>query len=117
MAATPKYGQMLFIGQSGTTYPTDLYVSDVANALIRFDAGAGASSSSETYVSFPERVVLRDFSMVTGTADTTKARILANNTPTSMVLRYDVHVSTNSNRPVLNIGFEKGTRISAFQIA
>ena len=109
---------MIFVGaKTGQTYPIDIYISDVAGALVRFDNGAGAGSASETFITFNEPVVLRDYSMVTGTTDVEKIRLLANNTPTNMVLRFDVHVSTNSNRPALNIGFNAGTRISGFQIA
>jgi hypothetical protein len=118
MVATPQYGQMIFLGaKTKQTYPVDIYVSDVNAALVRFDNGAGASATSETFITFNEPVVLKDYSMVTGTADTEKLRLLANNTPTNMVLRYVPHLTTNSNRPPLNIGFGQGTRISAFQIS
>jgi hypothetical protein len=118
MAATPQYGQMIFVGaKSKTTYPIDIYVSDVNAALVRFDNGAGAGAASETFITFNEPVVLKDFSMVTGTADTEKIRLLANNTPTNMVLRYVPHLTTNANRPPLSIGFGAGTRISGFQIS
>lgn len=117
MAATPKYGQMLFRTMSGRTIAVDLYVSDVANALIRFDGGAGSSSSSPDYWIAPEKCVLVDYSQVTGTADTTKMRLCFNGVPTASLLRYDIHVSTNSNRPVLSYGLNAGTRLTAIQLA
>ena len=117
MVATPQYGQMIFQGQSGTTYAVDLYVSDVNNGLVNFDGGGGAGSSAPTQWICPENVTLKDFSMTTGTADTEKVRLVVNNKPTGSVLRYVQHVSTNSNRPVLNIGFAKGSQVSAFQIS
>lgn len=117
MVATPKYGQMIFVGQSGVTYGVDLYVSDVNGALLNFDGGNGAGTSSPTTWIAPENVTLKDFSMTTGTADTEKIRLTVNNKPLPTTLRYLQHVSTNANRPVLNIGFAKGSQISAFQIS
>jgi len=117
MAATPQYGAMFFIGRSGKTYPIDIYVSDVNAALINFDGGAGAGSSSPTFWIAPEDVVLRDYSQVTGTADTEKIRMVADGKPTTHVLRYGVHLTTIATRPRLSIGFKAGTQISALQIS
>jgi len=118
MAATPQYGTMIFRGaNSGRTYVTDIYVSDVNNALVRFDSGAGASSSSDTFITFPEPVILEDYAQVSGTADTTRIRLLANGVPTPHILRYAVHLTSLNNRPRLSIGFNAGTRISALQMS
>jgi hypothetical protein len=117
MGATPKYGIFRFKGVSGKTYSIEVYVSDVANALITFDGGAGAGSSSPTFWIAPENCVLEDYSQVTGTADTEKLRLVVNGKPLNQILRYDVHVSTNSDRPKLAIGITKGAQLSAFQIA
>ena len=117
MVATPQYGQMIFIGQSGKSYCVDLYVSDVNAALINFDGGGGAGSTSPTTWVCPENVTLVDFSMTTGTADTEKIRLVVNNKPLASVLRYVQHVSTNANRPRLSQGFAKGSQVSAFQIS
>lgn len=117
MAATPQYGQMIFVGTSGTTYAVDLYVSDVNGALIRFDGGSGAGTASPTVWIPPENVTLTDYSMVTGTADTEKIRLVVNSKPLGSILRYAPHLTTNSNRPPLRIGFAKASQISAFQIS
>lgn len=117
MVATPEYGQMIFVGQSGTTYGVDCYISDVNGALVRFDGGAGASTTSPTTWIAPENVTLKDFSITTGTADTEKIRLTVNNKPLPSILRYVQHVSTNANRPILNIGFKGGSQVSAFQIS
>lgn len=117
MAATPQYCAFVFVGSSGKTYSLDGYVSDVNGALINWDGGGGASSTSPDFWIAPENLVLRDFSMVTGTADTEKIRMVANGRPTAHVLRYVPHVTTAANRPILNIPFKAGTQISAFQIS
>ena len=115
--ATPKPAQMVFVGRSGKTYSLDLYVSDVNGALINWDGGAGASATSPTFWIAPEDCVLRTFSMVTGTADTEKIRLVADGKPTAHTLRYDVNLSTIATRPPLNVGFKGGTQVSAFQIS
>lgn len=118
MVATPQYGTMLFRGRSsGQLYSVDIYISDVAGAQVRFDNGAGAGASAETFTTFNEPVILTDYAQVTGTADTEKIRITANNSPTPHILRYGIHLSTLNNRPVLNIPFRAGTRISGIQIS
>jgi hypothetical protein len=117
MAATPQYAGFFFRGESGKTYSIDAYVSDVNGGLVNFDAGAGAGASAPTYFIAPENMILTDFSMTTGTADTEKIRICKNGVSTPNVLRYVQHVSTNSDRPTLSIGFTQGTQITAFQIS
>lgn len=118
MAATPQYGTMIFKGtKTGTTYVRDVYVSDVANAAYRFDAGAGASSTSPDFITFDEPVILTDYSQVTGTADTTKCRVTFNGMPSTHILRYSIHLTSLNNRPQLMIGFKAGTRIGAIQLA
>jgi hypothetical protein len=118
MAATPKSGTFIFRGiSSGRTYIKDIYVSDVAGASITFDDGAGAGASSATFTTFNEDVLLEDFSMVTGTADTTRIRLTANGSPKGDILRYSIHLTTLNNRPKLAIGFKAASRISAIQVA
>lgn len=118
MAATPQYGTMVFKGvETGKTYVVDIYVSDVNAALINFDGGAGAGSSSPTYKRFPEDVILVDYSQVTGTADTEKIRVVVNGAPTQHLLRYGVHLTSLNNRPGLRIGIRAGSELSAIQIS
>ena len=116
--STPQYGAISFYGiMSKRVYSKDIYVSDVAAALVNFDSGNGASATSETSLQFPEPVVIRDFSMITGTADTTKLQLTANGTPTGDILRYTVHLNTLAFRPVLQTVFPAGARIAAIQLA
>ena len=118
MVATPQYGSMYFVGlKTGKTYATDIYVSDVNGAKITFDEGAGAGASTADFITFNEPVQLVDFSVVTGTADTEKLRVVAGGSPTRHVLRYALFLTTLNNRPRLNIKFDANTRISAFQIS
>jgi hypothetical protein len=116
MAATPKYGTMVFTGRL-KTYHKEVYVSDVANAAIRFDGGGGAGASSPTELTFGEPVILIDYSQVTGTAETTKIQLTRNGVPTGDILRYEIHLTSLNNRPRLAIGIAAGVRFSANQLA
>lgn len=117
MVATPQYAQFVFYGMSGKSYMVDAYVSDVNGAQVLFDNGAGAGTAGESFWTPPENVVLTDYSMVTGTADTEKIRLTANGRPTQHILRYGVHLTSLNNRPKLNVGFKAGTRFGALQIS
>jgi hypothetical protein len=117
MAATPQYGTMNFVGASGRTYAKDIYLSDVANASVRWDDGQGAGSATLEYWVAPEPVVLVDYSQVTGTADTTKLQITKNGVSSGDILRYTIHLTTLALRPRLRIMFSAGTQISAKQLA
>lgn len=117
MAANPQYATFVFVGASGRTYIKDAYLSDVANALVRWDAGAGAGATSETFWTAPERLMLADYAQVTGTADTTKLQCTRNGVPTGDILRYVVHLTSLNNRPRLKIVFNAGDKISSVQLA
>lgn len=118
MAATPQYGSMQLVGlRSRKTYSKDIYLSDVVDALVRWDAGSGASATSDTNWRAPEQIVLIDYSQVTGTADTTKLQLTRNGVPTGDMLRYTIHLTSLNNRPRLGIVFNPGDNIGAIQKA
>jgi hypothetical protein len=113
--AAPQYGCVVFVGKSGRTYAKDVYFSDAAAALVNWDSGAGAGATSETFWTAPEYLVMRDFSIHTGMTQTS-ARISRNGVPTGDTLRYAIHLDTLNNRPMLNIPFAPGDRISITQV-
>jgi len=106
LGVTPTYGTATFVGaQSGKTYSKDLYISDVAAALVTWDGGQGASATSPTDWIPPEPVVLTDLSIVTGPTVIFKLQLIRNSIPTGDILRLVPHLTTNSMRPPLRIGF------------
>ena len=108
---TPTYGVMLFRGvRSGKTYSQDVYIADVADALIHWDDGAGASATSRQEWTPPEPVVLTDFAVVTGPTVIFKLQMLRGNQPTGDFLRLSLHLNTLANRPALMIGFAQTIR-------
>ena len=118
MAATPQYGTIFLKGvQTQRTYAVDVYISDVASAAVNFDSGSGASSGSDTFYIAPENVILVDFSVVTGLADTTKISINANGVQTGNRLRYANQLNSLNNRPQLAIPFRAGSKIAFSQEA
>jgi len=114
MAATN--GSMIFVGRSGFTYSKDIYQSDTVNTPINWDAGVGASATSPTTWRCPEDVLLTDYAVVTGAAQT-KLQITQNGVPNGNALRQSIHLNTLSNRPSLRIPFNKGDDIGALQLA
>lgn len=118
MAATPQYGTFTFLGlQTGRVYNVDSYFSDVADALVTFDAGAGAATTSPSSWTTPEVCRLIDQAIVTGAADTTKIQLLANNQPTGDFLRYTQHLTTSAQRSPVSITFARAVDFRAIQKA
>ena len=118
MAATPRYGSFTFQGlQSGRILPVDVYCSDVADALMNWDGGAGAGAASPDSFIPTEDLLLLDVAVVTGMADTTKLQLLRGNQPTGDMLRYDQHLTTSAYRSPIRVGFVRGTAIRALQKA
>ena len=116
MAAAPQFGTFVFVGlRSKRIYNVDVYLSDVSEALARFDGGGGASSTSPDSFTPPEPVLLTDFAVVTGMTDTTKISVLRNNQPTGDFLRYTMHLQTSTARSPVRLGFRSGTQIRAIQ--
>lgn len=115
MAATQ--GTMIFHGLvTRKSHVVDMYLSDVADSLVNFDGGAGASATSPLSWEPPEPVVLVDCAIVTGAAQT-KLQLARNNTPTGDMLRHTLHLNTLAFRPRLAIGFGRGASVRAIQKA
>lgn len=116
--AAPEYATFVFMGvQTQRIYNVDVYYSDVADGLINWDGGAGASATSPDSFTAPETLVLQDISIVTGGTDTKKFQILRNNQPTGDFIRHTPHLTTNPTRPRLQLGFVQGVQIRAIQKA
>ena len=116
--AAPQFGTLVLAGQaSGRIYNVDTYFSDVADGLVNFDGGAGASATSPTSFTCPESVLLVDLSIVTGMTDTTKIQVLRNNQPTGDFLRFTQHLTTSPNRSPIRLGFGQGVELRAIQKA
>jgi predicted secreted protein len=118
MSAAPQFGTMTFMGvASKRIYNVDCYFSDVADGLVNFDGGAGASATSPESFTAPEPLLLQDMAIVTGMTDTTKVQILRNNQPTGDFLRYTMHLTTAAFRSRVQLGFNQGVEVRAIQKA
>ena len=116
--AAPEFATFTFLGlQSQRIYNVDVYYSDVVDALINFDGGAGASATSPDSFTAPEPLLLTDIAVVTGGTDTKKLQILRGNQPTGDFIRHIPHLTTNAMRPPLRLGFSKGIQVRAIQKA
>lgn len=118
MVAAPQYGTFTFVGiRSGRVYNVDAYFSDVADALVNYDGGAGAGTTSPTSWTAPEPVLLVDQAIHTGMTDTTKIQTLRNNQPTGDFLRYTQHLDTSPARSPVRLGVNQGTEFRCIQKA
>ena len=116
MAATPKNGTLTFIGLvTGRTYTKEIYRSDVADAKVNWDAGAGASASTDQFWLAPEPVMLIDVALITGTADTTKLQLTRNDIPTGDIFTYTTYLDSINNRPRVHVPFAAGAKIGSLQ--
>lgn len=117
MTAAPQNGFLRFVGKSKKPYNIDLYASDVVNKKVNFDDGAGSNSTSETFWTPPEDVVLVDLAIHTGMTDTTFVRITRGGVPLGNTLRYAAQLDTSDARQPLAIGFRKGIHVGMIQFA
>mgnify|MGYP001492109331 CR=1 FL=1 len=116
--AAPQYGVMNFVGLlTRKTYSKEVYISDVANALVNWDSGGGAGATSETFWSPVEPVSLVDFAVVTGLTVAFKLQLCRNGVPTGDMLREGPHTDSVATRPRLNVRFNAGDKVSAIQLA
>lgn len=113
---TPAYGTFTFIGmQSQRVYNVDSYVADVADALVHFDGGGGASTTSPTSFTAPENILLTDVSFKTGPTVISKLQILRGNQATGDFLRLAAHLDTSPARSPVRLGFVRGTEVRAIE--
>lgn len=118
MAATPQHAVLQFVGlQSKRSYSLDAYVSDLANALVTFDSGIGASATSDTSYICPENMVMTDIAFATGLADTKRVRLVRNQIPTGDTFDYAIHDDGIASRPRLVKTFGRGDKIALIQLA
>lgn len=116
--AAPQYGECVFYGiRSHRTYLKEIYISDVAGALVNWDSGGGAGATSETFWSPPEAVSLVDVAIVTGLTAAFKLQLTRNGVPTGDMVREGPHTDSVATRPRLNIPFGQGDKIAAVQLA
>lgn len=110
------YGCAIFRNSRGMTYYKDIYLADSATALIRWDGGGGASSTSPDFFNAPEPIYLNDVCIVTGSAQT-KLDVRRNNVSTGNILRQACHLSSVTFRPGLNVPFNQGDKITIAELA
>ena len=114
MAATQ--GTAIFKGKSGKTYIVDVYLGDTVDTPVNWSAGGAAAATTPETWTPPEDVVLTDFSVVTGYAQT-RLQLLRDQSPMGDVLAHALHLNTLANRPKLAMGFRAHSTIALIQLA
>lgn len=116
LGVTPVHAQWTFRTNSGNI-TVDSYISDVAGGLVTFDDGQGASATSSAFYITPANMLLVDVSITTGPTVMGRLMITRNSIPTGNILGIIPHVDTSPMRPMLNIPFGQGTKLTAIQLA
>lgn len=109
--ATPVNANLTFIGGSGKSYQINMYTADTAAYRCTFSANTLAGTGSADYWRPPETVTLVDFSITTGTTQTTGVFTQDGAVKNGTVVGYVGHVSTAATRPPLRITFPAGCLI------
>ena len=101
--------------ETGTTYAIDVYVPDAVADVLRFDSGAGASSTSAVSYKFPEDVVIYDMSFI-GAPTATRVRLTGNGVPSANAPRFANYSNALNNRPLMNIKIKRGTDLGGVNL-
>lgn len=111
-----QYGAAVFV-IGNKTLEKDIYFDDSAGNPVRWDAGSGASATSDTAFQIPSTgAVLVDVVLAAATGQT-KTQVNQDNTPTGNMLRNSVHLVSVNTRPPMRIPFSPGTKCALYQIA
>lgn len=114
---TPKNATFSFLGLiTGVIYEIEAYLSDVANANVRFDSGAGATATSAEFWTPAEDCQLRDYAQVAGPTVIFKLRVAINGVNAPGLLRLESHLTTSPQRSPLSLMVSAGSRFSAIQL-
>jgi hypothetical protein len=114
--ATAKNFSFVFVGQSGRTYSISGYTADTAAYNCTFNPSGAAGTGSLNYWRAPENCTLVDFSIPTGTTQTSGYLTIDGAVKSGAVLDYVIHVSTNSNRPKLAVPIPAGSLVGKVTI-
>lgn len=114
--ATAKNFTMSFLGASGRRYQISGYTADTAGHNNTFNPSGAAAAASLQYWRPQENVTLVDFSMPTGTTQTSGYMTQDGANRAGTLLDYVIHVSTNPYRPTLSIPFPAGCLIGSVTI-
>lgn len=116
MAAAARNGSFTFRSpRSGLTSVVDFYDGDVLAAAITLNRQGAAVSTSPTFVTFGEDMVLVDASIATGITDTTGIVIMIDDVRTATALRMANYVNTLANRPAIGLYVKAGQRFGGIE--
>lgn len=116
MAAS--YGTVTLRGKSGQAYIKDIYLNDTANALARWDGGAGASATSPDFWETPEPCVITSLNIVSATGQT-RTQVTVNGNPTANIIRNSQHIpsATIIGLPYLGVLIPANVKLGLIQLA
>lgn len=116
MVATPQYFTAMFSNGGPPEY-IDGYISDVADAYVRWDGGQGAGAASPTEYKMPRTQALVSMNISGDPVDTTKVMVFRNGKYTNNILRYLHFQHDTVSKPSLLIWFNQGDTLQLVQKA
>ncbi len=109
-------GQLTAIGtKTGQQYLIQLYQPDAVATKFTFNPSGLAGATSPPTYRFPEDVVIRDMSIVTGATATGGIMEINGALLNGTAMDWTVHLSTLPQRPMLNIPVRGGDDFSILQ--
>lgn len=111
MAATT--GTLTLLGNSGRTYTVDIYAEDAATGVVRFNPTGLSGAASATTLRVPEACSIFDISVEA--KPTASGNVFFNNSGVmnGSAFRYNVQLTSLSNRQKVRIPLAAGDIISA----
>jgi len=116
MVAAPQYGTMTIVA-GGATKQIELYISDVNAAMVNFDGGGGAGTTSPDYFIMPVAGAIVDFAIKTGLTDTEKVRILLDGMDVGYTVRYIQFLDSLAKHPSVLVPVRAGRAIRLKQVS
>jgi len=114
--ATATTGVATFIGTSGRVYNISTYTADTAGVVNTFNPMGVAVAGSPQYWRPPENVSLVDYSIATGTTQTTAYWTQDGATKAGSVTSYISCLNTLAKRQQFNLAFPAGSLVGLITI-
>ena len=102
--------------KTGLVRNVDVYASDVTAAPCTFGTGGAAVAGSPNFCTFPEDVIVVDFSIVTGLTVSVAGNLRLDDAPTPSTIRFANYLNTLPFRPAINLLVRAGQRFGIQQI-
>jgi len=109
---TATNGTATFVKDSGETFSVNFYIADVVGTDVKWNLSGLAAAANQAFINAPRNMVLRDLAIKTGPTVMFSLILKRDDVPTGNVIAISQFLDTLNNRPVLNIPYRAGTKIT-----